>query len=88
MVLIGDIASALDNMTMSASADQSPVGQLMAKTFQLAETNNILGVQLKQLSEKNQFLARQCKKGIKATNNNDLYLVKMDPTIYCWNVRA
>ena len=43
----GYIASALYNLAMAATADQSHVYQLVSTICQLTDTNNILGDQLK-----------------------------------------
>ena len=65
------IASALDNLEMAATTDQSHVGQLMEKICQLMDTNRILGEQLKQYPKTNACLDRQGQEDKKATNNND-----------------
>ena len=59
VVLPGEIASALKNLALAATAYQSHVDQLMEKIRQMAETNKILGYQIKHLAETNTILARQ-----------------------------
>ena len=59
MVPNGDIAYALDNLSMAATAEQSHMDQLLATILHLVYNNKILGEQLKQLSKTNAFLARQ-----------------------------
>ena len=59
VVLTREIVSALDNIKMSETMDQSHVDQNMAKIFQLEETNNILGEQIKKNYETIAILARQ-----------------------------
>ena len=55
----GDISSALDNLALASTADQSQVDHMMATILQLKETSRILGDQIKELSETNSILARQ-----------------------------
>ena len=50
-----DIDFTLDNLKMTAKADQIHMDQMMAIIRQLTETNKILGEKLKQLSEENVF---------------------------------
>ena len=59
MVLTGDVASTLDNLVLAATTNQSHVDHLMEKICQLAEKNNILGDQIKQLAKPNLILTRQ-----------------------------
>ena len=42
MIPIGEIESTLDSLTISASADQGHVDQLMVKLYQMTEMNKIL----------------------------------------------
>ena len=77
VVPTGDITSALDNLEMYATAEQSHVDHDMATIFQLTETNKILGDQIKQLSETNAILDRQGQEDKNATN-------KMIVTLQNW----
>ena len=76
VVLNGDIASALNNLTFATIADQSNVDQLMAATRQMTETENILGDQIKQITNTNVIPERQvqdeknCLTKIKGTLQN------------------
>ena len=59
VVPAGEIDSALDNLSMAATADQGHVYQLMVSILHLTDTNKILWDQIKQLSKTNVILARQ-----------------------------
>ena len=70
-----DIVSTLDNLEMDSTTEQP-----LATIHQMIQTNKILGYQLKQFHVTKEFLARQGQEDKKATNNNDSYLTKLDPT--------
>ena len=55
----GYIASTLDKLTIATTTDQNNVHWRMATIRHLIDSNMILGDQLKQLSETNEFLSRQ-----------------------------
>ena len=57
-----DICSALDNLEMSATADQSHVDQLMKKIYLLTDTNNILGTRSNNRPKQTQYWISKFKK--------------------------
>ena len=83
MVLTGDVASTLDNLVLAATTNQSHVDHLMEKICQLAEKNNILGDQIKQLAKPNLILTRQGQNE-KKNEKKEIYFSKLDPNGYCW----
>ena len=72
MVPTGDIASALDNPALTATADQSHIYQLTATILKMTETNSILGVQTKHLYKTNVILTRQVQDKEKPSKKRDL----------------
>ena len=69
VVPTGDITSVLDNLEMDTTSDQSHTDQMMARLFQMMDTNKILEDKIKQLSKRNAILVRQGQKDKKATKN-------------------
>ena len=79
-----DITSALDNLIMATTTDQSQVEHPMEKIRQLTDTNKIIGEQLKQLYKTDAFLDNQGQEDKNTTNKNNSYLSKLYPAGYFW----
>ena len=74
----------IDNYALSTTADQIYLEYLMARILQLAETNKILGYQIKQLAEENTIRERQGQEEGKKEKKRKLPFTKLDPKGYCW----
>ena len=81
-----DIATALENMALAATADRNIVADLIAINMKLVDTNNTLVAQVKSMVATNLRLANtqvtKSPKPPRATVKRDS--VPIDPSRYCW----
>ena len=83
-----DMATALDNLVLAATADRNIVTDLIAKNRKLVDANTTLATQLKALEVINALLA--ATQGAASTTkphnaNTEREQAPLDPSGYCWS---